>query len=399
VTDSTMPASGYLAPRHVAVGPGVSADVGRILRSNGIRAGRIFIVADRAVSDAGLLSSMLAGLVDVDFKVEVFDDIEGEPDEAVTNRAAERAKNGEEAVAIVGFGGGSALDVAKLVALLSRNEGNLRDWLGVVEPASAVAPLVLIPTTSGTGAEATRIAMITVDDKKRAVSCTQFVPLVAVLDQNLVAALPSEVVATTGMDAVAHGVESMLSTNRSIFTVALATKAVQILMSELESAVVHEDVQARGNLLYAAHLSGLALNAGVVLGHSMAYIIARHAPVSHGTSCALALPYCLAYNQGIDDDLTGHISRTLTGGAHSSLQAGAEALDSLSDRIGLPRSLAALGIVESELNQMVEEIVADYPRPNNPVPLEAAALRELLNYMHMGDVTTPWIATAERTRL
>ncbi|MGC2168239.1 MAG: iron-containing alcohol dehydrogenase [Acidimicrobiales bacterium] len=379
-------------------GPGVSAEVGRFLRSNCIGVGRVFVVADRAVADAGLLSTMLAGLIDLGFRVEVFDDIEGEPDEAVTDRAAERAKAGEGAVAIVGFGGGSALDVAKLVALLSRNEGHVRNWLGIVEPASAVAPLVLIPTTSGTGAEATRIAMVTVDDKKRAVSCAQFLPLLAVLDESLVAALPAEVVATTGMDAVAHGVESMLSTNRSIFTVALATEAVQILMSELEGAVLREDVKARGRLLYAAHLSGLALNAGVVMGHSVAYVIARHAPVSHGTSCALALPYCLAYNQGIDDALAGHIARTLTDGARSSLQAGAEAVDSLTDRIGLPRSLAAVGIAESELDQMVDEIVADYPRPNNPVSLEATALRELLSYMHKGDVTTPWIVTTERTR-
>jgi alcohol dehydrogenase class IV len=334
---------------------------------------------------------LLAGLSDIGYEVDVFDDIQGEPNESVADQAAERARAGGGAVAVIGFGGGSALDVAKLVALLNTNEGKTRDWLGVVEPTFTLTPLVLIPTTTGTGAEATRVAMITVDAAKRAVSCSQFVPSVAVLDQDLVANLPASIVAMTGMDAVAHGVESMLSTNRSVFTMALATEAVGILMSELDKAVLREDAAARGRLLYAAHLSGLALNAGVVAGHSIAYIIARHAPVSHGTSCALALPYCLAYNRDVGATLSSHIARTLTGGTSTSLQAGAESVDSLVDRIGLPRSLAAVGIGETELASMANEIVNDYPRPNNPVTLEPAPLYELLRCMHKGDLATSWI--------
>ena len=133
-----------------------------------------------------------------------------------------------------------------MVALLTSNDGTVRDWLGAIAPPIPPVPLVLVPTTTGTGSEATRIAMINVDGAKKVVSCPQFVPLIAVLDESLVADLPAGVVASTGMDAVAHGVESILSTNRSSFTIAVATSAIQLLVVELEKAVLAGDSSREG---------------------------------------------------------------------------------------------------------------------------------------------------------
>jgi alcohol dehydrogenase class IV len=380
--------SGYLAPRQVLVGPRTSHSSGQALRSWGVGPGPVLVIADRVVSEAGLLDQAVAGLTDTGFAPHVFAEVAGEPDDTVTSRASELARS-LAVVAVIGVGGGSAMDVAKVVALLRTNDGQVADWLGVVMPSAPVAPLLLIPTTTGTGSEATRISMITVAGSKRVISCSQFVPLIAILDDDLVASLPTAVVASTGMDAVAHAVESILSTNRSSFSLAAAGRALALLRDELEPAV-GGDPRAKARVLYAAHLSGLALNAGVVVGHSLAYVIARHAPMPHGASCALALPYCLAYNRAIDDGLADYVAVAVTGEPRATMKAAAEHLEALTGRLGLPQTLASVGITGSELGHMAAETVADYPRPNNPVPLENQGLTTLLQHMHRGDLAAAW---------
>ena len=387
--------SGYLAPRQVIAGPGASRSCGHSLLTWGVPRGRAVVIADRVVAEAGLLDSVLSGLAEAGFTPDVFAEINGEPDADVTTRASDLARSAN-AVAVIGVGGGSAMDVAKVVALLLTNAGEVGDWLGVVAPAVPVAPLVLVPSTTGTGAEATRISMITVGGLKRILSCIQFVPLLAVLDDDLVAGLPAHVVASTGMDALAHGVESILSTNRSSFTLAAATRAITMLRVDLEPAVLG-DPGARARVLYAAHLAGLALNAGVVVGHSLAYVIARHAPMSHGTSCALALPYCLAYNRSVEEPLADHLAHAITGNPAARLELATEHVGSLAERLDQPRSLEKVGIGEAEIESMAGETVTDYPRPNNPVPLERDALRSLLDHMRVGDLAAAWRSDGGRT--
>jgi alcohol dehydrogenase class IV len=378
----------------VLSGRGSTLETGKALRVSAVSPGTVFVVADRVVSEAGLLTDLVEGLAKAGFSANVFDEIAGEPDDGVTMRAVGRAR-AAGAVAVVGIGGGSALDVAKIVALLVTNDGEVSDWLGVIEPSAPVAPMALVPTTTGTGSEATRISMITIAGAKRVVSCAQFVPQLAVLDANLVADLPAGVVGSTGMDALAHAVESMLSTSRSWFSMAAATQAIEILRDDLEVAALRSDVDAKGRVLYAAHLAGLALNAGVVLGHSLAYVIARHAPMPHGTSCAIALPYCLAYNSTIPDEVGGRLARTVTGRQHATLEDAAETVAALSERLDQPTSLAMVGIDRSELDTMVTETIEDYPRPTNPVPFRAEPLLSLYTHMHGGDLAGLFAASVE----
>lgn len=380
---------GFLAPRQVLSGRGASSRVADALRMWGIPAGPVLVVADRVVSDAGLLDALLASLGAAGWDAVVFDEVSGEPTAELVLRAAAMAREAG-ATAVVGVGGGSAMDSAKVAALLATNSGSPSDWLGVIEPPRPLPPLVLIPTTTGTGAETTRIAMITVAGAKRVVSCAQFVPLVAVLDEKLVDKLPATVVASTGMDALAHAVESMLSTNRSTYTLAMGTRAAELLVANLATAVLDGNPIARGRTMYASHLAGLALNAGVVVGHSLAYVVAKYAPMPHGTSCALALPFCLAYNRGITGPLSEHIAQTVTGNDSSELQVAAERISQLTERVGLPTSLDQVGILAEGLLAMAAETIQDYPRPNNPAAMDHERLHQLLSAMHAGNVSAAW---------
>lgn len=377
--------SGYMAPREVLSQRGAASLVGPALRRWGTPPGKVLVVADAAVADAGLIAPVTAGLADAGFEPTVFSDVAGEPTGGLADRAGRRARSVGVA-AVVGVGGGSAMDLAKVVALQATNDGEASSWLGAINPPKPVAPLALVPTTTGTGSEATRIAMITIAGGKRVVSCTQFVPLLAVLDPDLVSGLPGPVVASTGMDALAHALESMMSGSRTPLTLALATEAAALLHAHLEPAVLADDVDARGRLLYAAHLAGLALNAGVVIGHSLAYVVARHSPMPHGTSCALALPYCLAYNLSMPPGVADAVAAAASGGRTTDIDVAARYVGDLSARLGLPSSLEGVGIAASELDLMALETVRDYPRPTNPRPLEEQPIRELLEYMHAGDV-------------
>lgn len=381
----------FLAPRQVLFGPGASGSVGEALRASGVLAGEVLVVADKVVAANGLVDVLLSGLQQSGFHAALFAEIAGEPDDRMVDAAASMARE-RSAAAVVGVGGGSAMDTAKLVALLVTNAGTTKDWLGAAVPPNPLATLVLVPTTTGTGAETTRISMVSVDGSKRIVSCPQFVPPVAALDPTLVAGLPSSVVASTGMDALAHAIESMLSENRSLLTLGAAAHATELLLTYLEAAVVDRDAHARGQLLYAAHFAGMALNAGVVLGHSIGYTIAQRTHLPHGTTTALALPYCLAYDQAVAPPVAEQIAGLITNGKSSSLLAAAQTVDSLSGILRLPRSLSAAGISAGDLPAMATETVRDYPRPNNPVPLEEDRVRRLLDHMFDGDLAGAWTA-------
>ncbi|MFF0366436.1 iron-containing alcohol dehydrogenase family protein [Micromonospora sp. NPDC005087] len=382
--DELLGGADFLAPRQVLTGAGCAAGVGAALREWGAEQGRVLVVADRVVADAGLLASLTAGLTEAGLEPVLCAEIAGEPDADLVRRVTETGTSAD-ANAVVGIGGGSAMDVAKLVALLLTNGGDVADQLGLVVPRRPVAPLALVPTTVGTGAEATRIAMVSVAGHKRISSCRQYVPLVAALDPALVSALPAAVVASTGMDALAHALESMLSSNRNALTVTVATRAADLVLANIERATDPDGYEARGRMMLGAYLAGLALNAGVVLGHSLAYVIAGRTALPHGTTCALALPYCLAYNRSADPALLSRVAAAATRGASTDLADAVTAIDALAGRLGLPRSLAAVHIDAAAVPAMAAECVKDYPRPTNPVPLDEERLTRLIGAMHRGD--------------
>ena len=189
------------------------------------------------------------------------------------------------------------MDLAKVMALLATNDGPIESHVGADLPEKPPVPFALVPTTAGTGAETTRIAMLAAESGKRIVSHRMLVPLVAALDVDLVMTLPASVTSATGMDALTHAAESFLSTSSSVLSTSMSLRAAQLLSEWLPLAYAQpDDRKARRATLYGAFLAGLSLNAGAVLGHSMAYTVANRAHAAHGVTTAMALPFCLAYN-------------------------------------------------------------------------------------------------------
>jgi alcohol dehydrogenase class IV len=380
----------YLAPRQVLVGDGSSAQLGPALTRWGVTAGRVAVIADRAVAAAGVADQLLAGLAEAGFDPKVYADIDGEP-QVSTAEAALGFTGRYAAGAVIGVGGGSAMDVAKIVALAAGNEGTITDYLGADRPARPGLPLALVPTTTGTGAEVTRISMLSQDGHKAISSNRLLVPTIAVLDADLVMGLPPAVTASTGMDALAHAVEAFLSTSRSALTVEASLRAIALLRDALPTAFRDgDDRHARRATLYGAHLAGLALNAGVVLGHSLAYTIANRRPLPHGVTCAIALPYCLAYNATADVPALDVLAETITGRPGTRLIDAARWIADLSRSLGIPAGLDDLQLPAGEAPAMAREVTERYPRPTNPVPIEAEPLARVVQAMHRGDVSAAW---------
>jgi alcohol dehydrogenase class IV len=378
-------ASDFLSPAHIVGGRASSSRAAELLVSRfGISDGTILVAVDDNVLSNGLAAPMLDALDSAGYTVVLSSGFGSEPTSEVIDAAAGRAREASVR-AIVGIGGGSVLDSSKLLALLVRNEGATRDWLGAVQPPNALAPLLLVPTTCGTGSEATRIAMVTVDGAKRASSSASYVPDVVIIDPELVATLPGAVVASTAMDALSHAVESLMSTAHSPMSAHHALRAIELLIANIEDAS-HGDRAALAACLWGSHLAGQALNAGVVVGHSLAYCLAYEHPMAHGTSCALALPYCIAYNQHLDPGLASTLAASLTANATNDLHVAARSVMDLAERLGLPTTLDDIDITPGAEASIAARVVAEYPRPTNPEPLDERRLELLLVAMRSGDL-------------
>jgi alcohol dehydrogenase class IV len=380
----------FVFPSQVINYAGSSGAVGTVLQTQGVQTGSVCVVADRIVHEHGLTSALLKGLADAGYEPRVFAEIAGEPDlEVVENAAAVAAA--AQAVAFVGLGGGSALDTAKLVAYAAASATAVRDLKGPLASVLEFAPLVLVPTTVGTGAEATRVAMFTVDGAKRAVLCPQFVPKLAVLDGDLVRELPAPVVAATALDALSHSIESMMSSSSNELTRLFSGEAARRIFARLPAAY-EGDAEARAELLYASFLAGVSLNAGVVVGHSLSYVLAARHQLAHGVGCAIALPYCLAYNQAMPERDGATLAEAVLGRPGATLHDVAVAVHELSKSVGLPPDLRGYGTTAEEISALAESVARDYPRPTNPVPLEPVRLGVLLSFLRDGDLPGAWTA-------
>ncbi|KZL12764.1 MULTISPECIES: iron-containing alcohol dehydrogenase [unclassified Pseudovibrio] len=261
---------------------------------------RVFLVSDKGLMKAGLVEPVIAQLEAAGIDVTLFDDVVADPPEAIVLQAADLATSaGVDGV--IGLGGGSSQDVAKLVALLVGGGEQLTDIYGVGMAKGKRLPLILIPTTAGTGSEVTPISIITTGEaEKKGVVSPSLLPDVAILDADLTVGLPPHVTAATGIDAMVHAIEAYTSTsaNNNPVSKVLAQEALRLLGANIEKAVnTPQDKEARSNMLLGSMLAGQAFaNSPVAAVHALAYPIGGIFHVPHGVSNALVLPHVMRFN-------------------------------------------------------------------------------------------------------
>ncbi|WP_375175149.1 iron-containing alcohol dehydrogenase [Pseudooceanicola sp.] len=357
--------------------PGATADLAAEL--GGLVGDRVLFVTDPGLTQLGLYDAALASLRGAGVAVTVFDRVEADPSRA-TLEAAVEAGRAAEVTGVIGFGGGSSLDVAKLAALLLGSGEDLDAAWGVGMARGPRLPLVLVPTTAGTGSEVTPVSIITVgEEEKRGVSSPVILPDVAVLDADLTLGLPAAITAATGVDAMVHAIEAYASANANNNPLSrmLAREALRLLGANIRQVVAEPgDVAARGAMLLGSMLAGQAFaNSPVAAVHALAYPIGGTFHVPHGLSNALVLPHVLRFNAPEAYALYAEIAPEAfpqlaeVDGDQARCAAFIEALADLSRDLGMPTRLRDVDIPESALSKMASDamlqtrLLVNNPRP------------------------------------
>jgi alcohol dehydrogenase class IV len=347
--------------------------------AGGILGGKVLFVTDGGLRRLGLCDAALASLEQAGTKAVVFSDVEPDPSLKTVLRAVDEGRSAG-VTGVVGFGGGSSLDVSKLAALLLGSGEDIDGAWGVGNAKGPRLPLVLMPTTSGTGSEVTPVSIITVDDdEKRGVSSPVILPDIAVLDPELTLRLPPAITAATGVDAMVHAIEAYTSKNDNNNPISrtLARKALKLLGTNIERAVFHgADLEARSAMLLGSMLAGQAFaNSPVAAVHALAYPVGGTFHVPHGLSNALVLPHVLRFNAPEAAHLYAEIAADAfpdiaeEPGIHSKCVAFIEALAALSSRLGMNTKLRDVGVGEHHLAQMAKDamkqqrLLVNNPRP------------------------------------
>jgi alcohol dehydrogenase class IV len=362
----------------VVVGADTSNQLGIMAADLGIK--RALIVTDPGIIQLGLLDSAIKSLDTHKIEYSIYSDVIADPPERVVVDAVIAAQ-AFGCDGVVGFGGGSSMDVAKLLAVLITGEQVLSDIYGVDQITSPRLPLIQVPTTAGTGSEATMVSIITTGETTKAgvVSRTLLADKI-ILDARLTVVLPAHVTAATGIDAMVHAIEAYTSKRlKNPLSDMLAREALRLLSGSIVTAVKQGgNLEARADMLLGAMLAGQAFaNAPVAAVHALAYPLGGNYHIPHGLSNSLVLPHVLRFNGPVASDLYAEIAplimpnQILPEDTIAATEMLADHFLSLAADLGLQTTLREMNIPESDLPKLAEDsMLQQRLLVNNPRELD-----------------------------
>ncbi len=357
----------FSLPPNTYIGAGAIARTGEAIEKCGVR--RVLVITDALLEKLGLPQGMYRALTYSSIEYSVFSMPMGEPkSEDVEAAARQAAESG--CGAIVAFGGGSALDAAKAVALLLANPGNsVSDLEDAAHMNPRTMPLVAVPTTAGTGSEATTVTVITdtVRHVKRLLVHESLMPDLAIIDACLMLGVPQNVTAATGMDALTHAIEAYVATGATSMTQALAYRAISLIGEALPIVVGNgNDVAARESMALASYMAGIAFsNAGLGLCHAMSHQIGANYGVPHGVANAIMLPSVMHYNQLVCKKRFPEIGLALTGRMMDAAET-VQCVQQLIIELDLPANLVEAGARKEDFAHFAEAALKDPCLASNP---------------------------------
>ncbi|MFU2210823.1 iron-containing alcohol dehydrogenase [Solidesulfovibrio sp. C21] len=358
----------------IILGTGTIARLGDEVRRLGGTS--VCIITDPGVAASGIVERV-EGLLDAAGLSHVrFDKVEADPRYEIVEDALAVAR-GAKADVIIGIGGGSSLDMAKITAVMATNEGPVGKYFGTDLIPAPGLKTILIPTTAGTGSEVTPIVILSDHHEKlkKGIVSPYIFPAVALLDAELTIGLPPKVTAATGMDALIHALEAYTSINATPMTDLLAKEAIHLIYNNIRSAYAKGDnLPARENMLRGAMLAGMAFaNAGVTAVHAFAYPIGAEFHIPHGIANTIMLVPVMRFNQtgnlGRFAELAAFLGQPVAGLSLRQAAASAvTALTELAEDLAVPQHLAAYGVTEEHVPtlaasvMLVTRLLANNPR-------------------------------------
>lgn len=376
----------FFLPTKLTFGFGSIEGIGEEVKA--MRSTRVLVVTDKVMVRTGIVARVIDRLGGTKF--DVFDDVEAEPRIEVAQAVADRSRSSKYDL-VIGVGGGSSMDMAKVAAGLATNEGPASAFVGNDLFRKKPLPSIMVPTTAGTGAELTVTSMVTVEGHKQWINSPLLLPSVAVVDPDLTMSMPQGVTAATGMDALCHNTEAYLSNLASPITDSAALEGIGLIVRNLEKAYDDGgDRAARESMSLGALMGGIALQAKMVYGHSIGYTLGTRLRLAHGVSCGLPLPYIVSnYSVACGPKMKKLADACGVEAAGEPAALGlaiSERLRAIAAHLKVPTTLKELGVAESDLPSLAEECLDMYPRPNSPLVFDRKSMTELYRRMWAGSL-------------
>ena len=347
----------------IVMGPGAIGQIGQEVL--GLNAKKVLIVTDKGLIGAGLVKLAQESLEKSKIKYAIFDAVESDPRYEISADCVDMIKR-EKADALIGFGGGSPIDIAKISAIMAKNEGPIAEYFGIDLIPKRGLPTIMVPTTAGTASEVTPIAILSDEGAKlkRGIVSPYLFPSVALLDPELTLGLPPHITASTGMDALIHAVEAYTSINATGLTDTLALRAVELLYNNIRTAYANgSNLEARSAMMEGSLTAGLSFsNAGVTAVHAFAYPIGAEFHIPHGIANTLMLPHVMRFN------FIGNVPKFaelawafgLSTEDLDDLRAAemfVESIERLAEDLRVPKHLSEFGIKEKDIPGLAEGVM------------------------------------------
>lgn len=344
----------------IIMGQGVIGQIGQEIQ--GLKAKKVMLVTDKGIIEAGLIKIAREILDRSEIEYGIFDGVEPDPRYEIVNDCVEMIEK-EKAELVIGFGGGSSMDIAKAAAVMAVNKGQISEYFGIDQIPEPGLPTLMVPTTAGTGSEVTPIAILSDEGEKlkKGIVSPHLFPSASLVDPELTLTLPPDITASTGMDALIHAIEAFTSVNATNITDILAFSAIEMLYENIRTAYANgNNLEARSNMLEGSLLAGMAFaNAGTTAVHAFAYPIGAEFHIPHGVANTLMLPHVMRFNLLGDMPKFAEITEAFsipTAGLDdvSAAGIGVEAIERLADDLRVPRHLAEFGIREKDIPGLAE---------------------------------------------
>ena len=358
-------------PTVVRFGEGVVRELGDYLKSQVSQ--RPLLITDGVVAKLAFFEKIMTDLKQQGLSPELFCDISKNPVKSDVTKG-NRAYHEHENDAIIGLGGGAAMDGARAVALSINNTRDLLEYdelTGGDQYITEPVPLfVTVPTTAGTGSEVGRSAIISDDvtRKKHILFHPSLMAQIVFADPELTYELPPAVTAATGMDALTHNMEAYLAKNYHPMADGIALEGIRMISRSLEKAVKQPDAESRREMLLASLMGAVAFQKGLGVVHSLAHPLSALVDMHHGLANAICLPYGLGFNVAGFEDRFATIAQAMQL-TNQNGEAVIEALFHLNEAIGLPTRLGEAGVIEEHLEELATLASEDFAHPNNPKPV------------------------------
>ncbi len=368
----------------IVAGPDSIEQIADIVKDYG--ASRALIISDKGVARAGLIERPKALLEAAGIAVTILDDTPPEPEVDQANAIFNAAKNAACDI-VIGVGGGSAMDVAKLIAVLLNNDVTLRELLNKTPIAKRGLPTLMIPTTAGTGSETTpnSIVLVPEDELKVGIVSPKLMPDCVILDPNMTLGLPPAITASTGMDALCHAIECYTSKKGNPFSEMIALKAISLISRSIRRAFnTGTDIDARHDMLLGAMYGGMCIaTSSTTAVHALAYPLGGKYRIAHGVSNAILLPFVMRFNAVGNEDKFRDVAVAMgldvdPADSKAATEKFIEAIFELNRDLQIPSDLKRWNITAADLETLVEGAAkVNRLLDNNPRPMDKADIRAI----------------------